>query len=269
MPWKLIEQRSSVRRPNPHWVLDEEEQAFIRAIAERPDDDGPRLIFADWLDEIGDERADFIRTQCALARETDPLRLHNLKRHEAKLVDDFGDVWLEPLGTGLIRGIFTRGMLEQVEVHPDHLLAYGGDWFRWFPIDKLQVALRGHQIDSFASKPWLQHVRSLRLSESELGDQGCMRVLGSPHIGPLDELWLRSTGIGLPALRWLVQSPLIARLRVLLLSGNTLGDEGAQILARAPSLEKLEVLYIAGCGMSWDAAAAIKTRYPGLEISYK
>ena len=269
MPWNLVTQRQALEWPNPRWILDDEEQAFIREIAARPDHDGPRLIYADWLDEIGDPRADFIRTQCALERETNVLRLYNLKRHEAKLLDDFADLWLEPLGTGLIRGLFTRGMLEQVEVHADHLLTFGGDWFRWFPIAKLQVALRSHQLDAFAAKRFLSRVRSLRLSDSSLGDQGCMRVLGSPHLGPLDELWLRSTGISIPALRWLVQSPLTASLRVLLLSGNMLGDEGAQILASAPHLDELKFLYIAGCGMSWDAAAAIKARYPNLEISYR
>lgn len=35
---------------------------FMRAICERPDDDAPRLIFADWLREQGeDERAEYIR----------------------------------------------------------------------------------------------------------------------------------------------------------------------------------------------------------------
>ena len=40
---------------------------FIRAINADPDDDSPRLIFADWLDEQGEcERAEFIRVQIAL-----------------------------------------------------------------------------------------------------------------------------------------------------------------------------------------------------------
>lgn len=43
--------------------------SFIAAIIARPDDDLPRLIFADWLDENGEtERAEFIRVQCELAR---------------------------------------------------------------------------------------------------------------------------------------------------------------------------------------------------------
>ena len=39
-------------------------ESFLRAIIEAPDDDAPRLVFADWLDERGEgERAEFIRVQ--------------------------------------------------------------------------------------------------------------------------------------------------------------------------------------------------------------
>lgn len=44
------------------------EADFLRAVIARPDDDAPRLILADWLDEQGQgERAEFIRVQCAIA----------------------------------------------------------------------------------------------------------------------------------------------------------------------------------------------------------
>jgi uncharacterized protein (TIGR02996 family) len=43
--------------------------ALLRAICENPDDDAPRLIYADWLDEHGDPlQAEFIRVQVELAR---------------------------------------------------------------------------------------------------------------------------------------------------------------------------------------------------------
>jgi len=45
-----------------------DEAALFAAICDAPDDDAPRLIYADWLDEHGDpERAEFIRIQCRLA----------------------------------------------------------------------------------------------------------------------------------------------------------------------------------------------------------
>lgn len=46
-----------------------DEPALLRAIREHPDDDTPRLIYADWLDEHGQPgRAEFIRVQCELSR---------------------------------------------------------------------------------------------------------------------------------------------------------------------------------------------------------
>jgi uncharacterized protein (TIGR02996 family) len=47
-------------------------EAFLQDIRDNPDDDTPRLVFADWLDDNGDpQRAEFIRVQCALARMSD------------------------------------------------------------------------------------------------------------------------------------------------------------------------------------------------------
>src|SRR5262249_52401492 len=44
-------------------------EAFLAAVLETPDDDTPRLIYADWLDEHGEpERGELIRLQCALAK---------------------------------------------------------------------------------------------------------------------------------------------------------------------------------------------------------
>src|SRR4051794_5304022 len=39
-----------------------DEDAFLRTIRDRPTEDGPRLVYADWLEEQGDTtRAEFIR----------------------------------------------------------------------------------------------------------------------------------------------------------------------------------------------------------------
>jgi serine/threonine kinase PknH len=42
-----------------------DESAFLRAIADAPDDHAPRLVYADWLDENGQpERAEYVRLVC-------------------------------------------------------------------------------------------------------------------------------------------------------------------------------------------------------------
>jgi uncharacterized protein (TIGR02996 family) len=49
-----------------------EREAFFAAMEQRPDDDLPRLVYADWLDDQGESaHAELIRKQCALAKLPD------------------------------------------------------------------------------------------------------------------------------------------------------------------------------------------------------
>jgi uncharacterized protein (TIGR02996 family) len=54
-----------------------EEEALLRAIDASPADQLPRLVYADWLDDRGDPRAEFVRLACqqvAAARRLAELR---------------------------------------------------------------------------------------------------------------------------------------------------------------------------------------------------
>lgn len=80
---------------------------FLEAICAAPEDDTPRLIFADWLADHGDEdRAEFIRVQCRLAdMEEDDWRpsepeyeiQETLRRRERELLHAGRYRWLAPL----------------------------------------------------------------------------------------------------------------------------------------------------------------------------
>jgi uncharacterized protein (TIGR02996 family) len=45
-----------------------DEQDFLQQIRERPHDEAIRLVFADWLEEAGDPRAEFLRVDAQLAQ---------------------------------------------------------------------------------------------------------------------------------------------------------------------------------------------------------
>ena len=66
----------ALRRPGGRWFQGRwamtHDQAFLRAICEAPDDDAPRLVYADWLEERGYLRGEFIRVQCMYARLAPP-----------------------------------------------------------------------------------------------------------------------------------------------------------------------------------------------------
>ena len=75
--------------------------SFIAAIAAAPDDDLPRLVFADWLDEHGEgERAEFVRGHIALAH-AEPGQRAELYDHWHPLFDLNTPTWLKPFVAAL------------------------------------------------------------------------------------------------------------------------------------------------------------------------
>ena len=61
-------------------------QVFIRDVIATPDDDSPRLIFADALEEAGEsEYSEFIRVQCELAHGCNEEKRDILRRREKEL----------------------------------------------------------------------------------------------------------------------------------------------------------------------------------------
>src|SRR3954454_19585646 len=79
---------------------DQTRAGFLAAICRSPDDDAPRLVYADWLEEHGDpERAEFIRVQCELEPMRDQYeidRAAELHTREKELLWKHQDGWLGP-----------------------------------------------------------------------------------------------------------------------------------------------------------------------------
>src|SRR5215469_7814369 len=46
-----------------------EEWAFLKAILERPDDDARKLVYADWLEDQGDPRSEYLRLMMKVRQE--------------------------------------------------------------------------------------------------------------------------------------------------------------------------------------------------------
>ncbi len=125
------------------------EEALLRTVLENPNDDAPRLVLADYLEERGDEsRAEFIRVQIELAKyeaycdvvDRYPIprsdRLDALRRRERALLDEprnfcnWVPLWLhQGSGVGIRRGPgtsieFTGGLAQSLEFRrgfPSHV----------------------------------------------------------------------------------------------------------------------------------------------------
>jgi uncharacterized protein (TIGR02996 family) len=85
-------------------------EPFLQAIAEEPDDDIHRLVFADWLEDQGQpERAQFIRLQVEMARNPAQRMQHYSRVYEMERTHR--DTWAQ--GLLHLKGlVFKRGMLE-------------------------------------------------------------------------------------------------------------------------------------------------------------
>src|SRR5262245_7115136 len=119
----------------------ESDQGFLLAILADPEDDAPRLIHADWLDDNGDpERAEFIRAQVELARlkEDDP-RWGPLKRRERELLARHAKAWTAGLSRRVNDCAFRRGYVESLRVSVPRLLAEAKELFRLAPLTELHL----------------------------------------------------------------------------------------------------------------------------------
>jgi uncharacterized protein (TIGR02996 family) len=71
-----------VVRPQEARMIDD--AAFLAAIKAAPNDDMPRLVYADWLDEQGRPGGDFLRVDCQIAA-LDPSEFEQREQLRAKL----------------------------------------------------------------------------------------------------------------------------------------------------------------------------------------
>ena len=105
---------------------------FLRAIIENPDDDALRLVFADWLEERGEnDRAEFIRVQIELARLPEgDRRRRRLEEREEELLSRNEEEWVGPIRDRVVSWVFHRGFITEVTVTVQEYLSNGYDIVR-------------------------------------------------------------------------------------------------------------------------------------------
>jgi uncharacterized protein (TIGR02996 family) len=240
--------RRASARPRPQ---SPKEIAFLRAIVAAPDDDTPRLVFADWLDEHGDaDRAAFIRVQCQLARlpADDPNRQPLLDR-QRQLLERHERAWRAELPrlAGVRWGEWQRGFIVRAEVaNAKTFREQAAHLFAAAPVQILQFERLGPRgVGPVVASPLLVHLDALVLGDCLIGPAGARAVAKSPHLARLTGLYLTDCGIGSEGAEALARSPHLRRLRRLNLWGNDVGDAGVRALAASPVVSELAWITLA------------------------
>ena len=242
-----------------------DEQSFLTAILATPDDDTPRLVFADWLDErdTADDkaRAALIRAQCqAEYLPPDGKECKRLVREAKALVKANEKVWLKEVRAAKLGSdwTFRRGFLHGVSMSPTTFVKRGADLFRLAPtVRAVRFPNAANEVTELAASPFLARLASVDLTrmctcgycgiDEELRD-----LFKSKHAQNLRALNVSRDRIDADGVAALTRSANLANLTVLDLSDNPLGDAGVTRLAKSKYLGKLQELVLTNVSLPTD-----------------
>jgi len=227
-----------------------DEQALLAAVIAHPDEDTPRLMFADWLEENGQpERAEFIRAQIEAARfpPGDP----GAKALRARVVELIKQHRKEWKGVAT-RGVFVRGFLTGICVPYLNAFCHKADkWCARDPIrvvyasDFWRVCAEGEEVDC----PQFEQLTGLGSLSGGWGGDAVETALANPRFANLRMIDFQDGDCNGPqAARAIAAAKHLTNLLVLDLTSNRIGDKGLEALAKAKHLQSLQALRLGDGG---------------------
>ncbi len=248
------------------------DEGFLRTILDAPDDDAPRLVYADWLEEHGrPERAEFIRVECEQAtirrgravapNRWDSPRFWELEERRQQLYDRHARRWFAPL-FAVFRGEMRteRGFPWHIALAARRFIEVGEAIFRAAPtIEDVFLDRLGRNMPDLARCRALGHVRQLTFFETPLRTREAEQLAASPHLGNLRalEIPFTDTQIGPRGAAALAGAKSLRRLERLDIYNHAVYDEGAGALFRSARLATLTSLHLGNNGLTDEAALAL------------
>jgi uncharacterized protein (TIGR02996 family) len=170
------------------------DEAFLQSVIDAPDDDTPRLVYADWLeDHQNPARAEFIRVQCSLDKmAVDDPRWPALRNREQELLQQYGWAWAEEFGWQVSEWVYRRGFIECVEMglesSCDEILAV----LQKAPIRHIRDTTQFFDLSGMVdSLPHLDRLTGLEFwGLCSFEDHLLGKILASPHLANLRTLIL-------------------------------------------------------------------------------
>lgn len=260
-------------------------EALLRAVAANPDDDTPRLAYADCLQELGGDanaaRAQFIRLQIDLARETGAGWFSQAERlsESCRLAGRYGDQWLDELPKWVRAGLqgakpgvgdFARGFLETALVSPVLFATHGGDLLDLAPVRRLQVALKPKSGNAwpFLRSPNLERIQGLTIYCDGGGDTLARLVAATRTLFALEELDIPGSRLSDAGATDLARATDLRQLRVLRLHRSSLGPDGVAALVRSQSLPNLQEVVLQDTPGFYSWIGRLRADFPSVRICY-
>ncbi len=278
-------------------------EVLLRAVLESPDDDAPRLAYADWLEKQGGAavaaRAEFIRIQIQSARTPgDDLRQREWVPRELRLIRKFQRHWLKAIpGYEQMYWGWQRGFVADVSCSASQFLTAAEVLRSLEPIESVSLKLLGKRARELFACPHLAGIRFMHLRkpgeegalelarcrslsalnvlilEQGVGPVGAKALAESPHLANLTHLSLLQAGIDDAGVEAVAGSPFLRRLGELGLTHDTIGPVGARALAASPNLSGVTDLDLTSNQLGDDGLRLLLgskhlMRLKGLKVGY-
>ena len=245
------------------------ERGILSDICANPGDDLPRLVYADWCDDHGDDaRAGFIRAQVELSRmgRFDPRR-SELAWREAVLLAAHGAAWGKAAKAFADEFEFERGFVEHFALSAFSYFKRADDLHRAFPVRTLELTSLPQGFRAADLSP-LGRLEGLALPE-KFGAAGLGRIVGDPVLETLRDLSIVGSRLSRPDLLALEGAFPLRGLASLEVRDCQAGPALATRLMRSPlaGLRRLELAgnaLAAGAGDLADWPPAWRLRHLGL-----
>lgn len=235
-----------------------DEEALLQAIYANPDEDTPRLVYADWLQENGnDERAEFIRVECQAERtdRNSPIYLPLLRR-SSRLLADNKVSWFGPLSDEDIIIMTRRGFIEGVAISADSFVAFADALGAYAPLLRDVHANEGSDWRAFFASPLMPAIRRLSFADGIFGSFAAEELAASENITALVDLNLDRQPLGYAAMEALAEAPLRG-LEKLSVAESEVEDGVATVLFTNRSLANLRELDLSENGLTDETCSAL------------
>jgi uncharacterized protein (TIGR02996 family) len=220
-------------------------EGFLREICDHPDDDTPRLVYADWLEEQGlAERAEFIRAQIHMTRVSSGSRRYaTLRRRALQLLAEHGAAWRGELPVWARRRCeFRCGFVAHVGCTALRFIKQGEQLLRVAPVQSLRLRRGMGRIVKLAESPSLSRISALDLYGNEVTVLDVEALAASAHLRQLTSLRLGYSSLSAGGMHALAASPILTNLTSLDVSICYLQTADFAELAHAPWLARLTAL---------------------------
>jgi len=232
---------------------------FIQTILEQPNEDSPRLCYADWLEGNRNPLGEFIRLQCNPDRSRE--------RREQELLAEHRGEWSAALADCVRWCSFRRGFIEEVALSDLQLIRHARDLFAQAPIRDVHLSNDGNRLHALPALDDARATFFLDLSSQRLGDDRIKRLADAPMLAHVHGLNVSNVGLSDDGLVSLFASPFLTQLRELYLNENPIHDDAIRRCLMSPALEKLDWLDIRFTKLT-DESVGILQRILGGKVRY-